>query len=80
MARLYNPRFSKRRGILNVSYSALHDLLELPEEAKILRVAELNPGGTDMVSLIVESKYLDETYEGAVLPIIRIHDLGGFDE
>jgi hypothetical protein len=80
MARPFSSTLRKRRGILNVSYAALHNLLELPEEAKILRVTELHPGGTDTVSLIIESKYLDETVEGGVLPVIRIHDLGGFDE
>ena len=73
------PR-KKRRGILNVSYTALHSLLELPEEAKILRVTELDHGTTEIVSIFVESPYLEESTEGAVLPVIRLHDLGGFDE
>ena len=70
---------NKRRGIINVAYSALHNLLELPEEATILKIAELD-NGVDVVSLLVESPYLDEIEEGMILPVVRIHDLGGYDE
>lgn len=70
---------NKRIGIINVAYSALHSLLELPEEATILKVAGAW-NGMEVVSLIVESPYLSEIEEGMILPVIRTHDLGGFDE
>ena len=69
---------NRKVGRLDVTFELLHQLLNLPNNAKIISV--WHESDKDYCSISIESPYIKETSEGEMLPIITIKQLSGWDD
>jgi hypothetical protein len=69
----------KRAGILSYTPEAMKKILDIPDECNIMHVlSDINRGG--IVQIVVESPYLNEVDEGAMIPVVTLSQVTGYDE
>jgi hypothetical protein len=75
----WGPFRGRRRGIMTFTSDAMKSMLNLPAECNLLHVvSDYNKNG--IVTVVVESPYLDEVIEGSILPEVTISQITGYDE
>jgi hypothetical protein len=69
----------RQQGILKVSMEAMECLLDLPLDSHI-KHARVDPEKFGVIDIVVESPNLCEVAEGAMIPIVSLKEIRGWDE
>ena len=70
---------SKRLGILKISVEYMEDLLGLHDKIHIKK-CYMDHDDPWTIRMVVESPYLEELPEGALIPTVTKEQLEGYDE
>lgn len=65
-----------RFALIDLSYEALAKLLDLPKEATIVHVIDMDSTGSNYIRLKVVHTAVKETQDGGTIPTITVGQLG----
>lgn len=69
----------RKMGMLRISYEYLHKLLDMPEDARIIRVGQGSFNDHGSFGIVIESPLMPTIIEGATIPNVTIEEIKGWD-